>query len=64
MKDAKTEQPNSPRDVLVFIKMTGWMMGNYEDGKWRLYFSDTGLQLTKNPHLITHWQEFPVIPEL
>lgn len=62
MKDPKYEQPNNSRDVIVYVESTGWMMGNYECGVWRLYFSDTGLQITKYPELIIKWCELPDKP--
>jgi hypothetical protein len=56
-------KPNNPRDVLVWLDKCGWIMGNYENGLWRLYYSDTGLQICKNPEDILHWQELPDKPE-
>ena len=62
VKNALIEKPNNPRDVLVWVLMTGWMMGNYENGLWRLYFSDTELQVTKNQDHVVRWQELPDKP--
>lgn len=61
--DCKIEKPNNPRNVIVWVLTCGWMMGNYEDGVWRLYFSDTGLQVTKNPDHVVRWFDFPEKPD-
>jgi hypothetical protein len=63
MRNAILEQPNSPRDVMVYVMTSGWMMGNYENGVWRLYFSDTGLQITKRQQDIVRWDELPPTPD-
>lgn len=61
--DCNNEKPDSPRDVLVWVLTCGWMMGNYENGVWRLYFSDTGLQITKNPEYVVRWCDMPERPK-
>lgn len=63
MKNAILEPPNNQRDVMVYVMTCGWMMGCYQSGLWKLYFSDSGLQVTKKQKDVVRWDELPPIPD-
>jgi len=58
-------QNSATQDVLCWHKENGCFMGKVIDGKWYLYFQDSGLQYDKyHSGLITHWQYLPESPKL